>query len=248
MRLGLAIVLLALAGCATGPKADRRDPIEPFNRTVHEFNNAVDTTVIKPVATAYRDVVPPMVHTGVGNFFNNLQDGWSVVNNTLQLKGVYARDSLIRFGVNTFAGLGGVLDLASEMKVERHTKDFGHTLGYWGVGPGPYLVIPFWGPSDVRDAAAQVVDVKADLSGLIPDVALLNSLTVLRLVDKRASLLDATAMLDAIALDKYTFTRDAYLQRRRSSIYDGNPPDEVLQTEPTEPSEATIQPVEPESK
>jgi phospholipid-binding lipoprotein MlaA len=234
-QIGLALVFAALTGCATGPRADRRDPLEPLNRSVYQFNDAVDIVVIKPVATLYRDVLPSMVRRGVGNFFNNLQDGWSFVNNSMQFKGVAATDSLVRFGVNTLIGLGGILDVASEMQVERHTRDFGDTLGYWGVGPGPYLVIPVFGPSTLRDAAAQVVDIKGDLSSLTGHVATRNSVTSVRLVDKRANLLQATEMLDQIALDKYTFTRDSYLQRRRSSIFDGNPPDEELSVESLPP-------------
>jgi len=223
---GVLAFILGLGGCATGPNANPRDPLEPFNRGVYQFNDTVDVAVIKPVAIAYRDVVPQPVRRGVGNFFNNLQDAWSIVNNALQFKGWAAADSLARFGVNTFIGLGGILDVASEMKIERHTKDFGHTLGYWGVAPGPFLMLPFFGPSTVRDATALVVDVKGDLSNLVSDVPTRNSATVLRLVDKRASLLQATTMLEEAALDKYTFTRDSYLQRRRSAIYDGNPPEE----------------------
>jgi len=223
---GFLVLVSGLTGCASVPNANPHDPLEPFNRGVYQFNDTVDVAVIKPVAIAYRDVVPQPVRRGVGNFFNNLQDAWSFVNNSLQLKGTAAADSLLRFGVNTFIGLGGILDVASEMNIERHTKDFGHTLGYWGVGPGPYLVLPFFGPSTVRDSAALVVDIKGDLSTLVSDVPTRNTATVVRLVDKRATLLQATTMLEEAALDKYTFTRDAYLQNRRSVIFDGNPPDE----------------------
>lgn len=220
------LITLALSGCASGPQADPRDPLEPFNRGVYQFNDSVDRAVLKPVATAYRDAVPSLVRRGVNNFFGNLEDAWSFVNNTLQLKGQAAGDSFFRFGVNTFLGLGGVLDVASEMGIEKHTKDFGHTLGYWGIKSGPYLVLPLLGPSSVRDAVGRMVDAQGDILAGIEDVPTRNTLTVTRLVDTRANLLQATAMLDQVALDKYTFTRDAYLQRRRSSIYDGNPPEE----------------------
>lgn len=223
---GLVLLLAVLTGCASAPAGDPNDPLEPFNRRVYQFNDALDVAVIKPVATAYQDVLPAPVRLGVRNFFANLQDAWSGVNNALQFKAEPAANSFVRFGVNTFIGLGGILDVASEMKIERHTKDFGHTLGYWGVAPGPYLVLPLMGPSTLRDTLALPVDAQGNLVSGIEHIPTRNSLTLLRLVDKRASLLDASAMLDKVALDKYTFTRDSYLQRRRSSIYDGNPPDD----------------------
>jgi phospholipid-binding lipoprotein MlaA len=220
------LALLALTGCATVPNAYPRDPLEPFNRGVYHLNDAVDRAVIKPVATAYRDVLPSPIRTGVNNFFSNLQDAWSAVNSALQLKGEAAGNNLVRFGVNTFLGLGGVLDIASEMRIERHTEDFGQTLGYWGVGAGPYLVLPLLGPSTVRDTAALPVDAQGNLVSGISDVGTRNSATALNLLDRRSRLLDATKLLDEVALDPYTFTRDAHLQRRRNSVYDGNPPDE----------------------
>lgn len=226
LRVGLLLTVVFLAGCATGPHADPRDPLEPLNRGVYQFNDAVDTAVIAPVASAYRNVTPPLVRRGIGNFFGNLQDAWSFVNNALQLKGQAASDSLTRFGVNTFFGLGGLLDVATEMGIERHTKDFGHTLGYWGVGAGPYIVLPLFGPSTLRDTMALPVDMQGDIASNISHVPTRNVVTTVRLVDKRARLLDATAMLEEIALDKYTFTRDAHLQRRRSAVYDGTPPEE----------------------
>lgn len=220
------LAFLALSGCATGPNANPRDPLEPFNRGVYQLNDAVDRALLKPVATAYRDVLPSPVRTGVNNFFSNLQDAWSAVNSALQLKGEAAANNLVRFGVNTFLGLGGVLDIASEMRIERHTEDFGQTLGHWGVGSGPYLVLPLLGPSTVRDTVALPVDAQGNLVSGVNDVATRNSATALNLLDRRSRLLDATKLLDQVALDPYTFTRDAHLQRRRNSVYDGNPPDE----------------------
>lgn len=220
------LALLLLTACATGPNANPRDPLEPFNRGVYHLNDAVDRAVIKPVATAYRDVLPSPIRTGVNNFFNNLQDAWSAVNNALQLKGEAAGNSLVRFGVNTFLGLGGVLDIASEMQIERHTEDFGQTLGHWGVGAGPYLVLPLLGPSTVRDTLALPVDAQGNLVSGISDVPTRNAATALSLLDRRSRLLAASDLLDQVALDPYTFTRDAFLQGRRNSVYDGNPPDE----------------------
>lgn len=222
---GLLTLAMLLPGCASGPAATTRDPLEPWNRGVYRFNDAVDAAVLKPVATTYRDLTPGPVRRGINNFFGNLEDAWSVVNNALQLKGQAAAESFMRFTVNTFIGLGGVLDVASEMQLEKHTKDFGHTLGYWGVGDGPYLVLPFLGPSTLRDSAALVVDRRGDIVTHASDVPARNSASALRLVDMRAGLLKASSMLDEVALDKYTFTRDAFLQSRRSAIYDGNPPE-----------------------
>ncbi len=223
----LALAVLALmTGCASGPAADPRDPLEPFNRGVYRLNDAVDRAVVRPVAVAYHDVVPSPIRTGVTNFFANLQDAWSFVNNALQLKGEAAGNSLVRFGVNSVFGLGGVLDIATEMEIPRHTKDFGHTLGYWGVGPGPYVVLPLLGPSTLRDTVALPVDAQGNLVSGIDHVPTRNSATVLGLVNRRERLLPATDMLEQVALDPYTFVRDAHLQRRRSSIYDGNPPDD----------------------
>lgn len=223
---GLLVVTLLVSACATGPNANPRDPLEPFNRGVYQFNDAADRAVIKPVATVYRDAVPSLMRQGVTNFFGNLQDAWSAVNNALQLKGLAAGESLVRFGVNTVFGLGGVFDIATEMQIERHTKDFGHTLGYWGVGAGPYLVLPLLGPSTVRDTAALPIDAQGNFISGLTDVPARNSLTALKLLDQRVKYLQATDMLDQVALDPYTFTRDAYLQRRRNGVYDGNPPDE----------------------
>ena len=225
-RLTLVMVALLLSACATGPNANPRDPMEPFNRGVYGFNDAVDRAVIKPVATAYRDVLPSPVRTGVSNFFNNLQDLWSFVNNTLQLKGEGAGNSIVRFGVNTVFGLGGLIDIASEMRIERHTEDFGQTLGRWGMGAGPYMVLPFVGPSTLRDTAALPVDMAGNVVSNLDHVPTRNSAVVLNMVGRRAQLLDATRMLDEVALDPYAFTRDAYLQRRRNQVYDGNPPDD----------------------
>jgi len=223
----LVLAVLMLSGCATGPNANLRDPLEPFNRGMYQFNDTVDRAVVKPVATVYRDVLPSPVRTGVTNFFGNLQDAWSFVNNSLQLKGEAAGNSLMRFSVNTFLGFGGLLDIASEMRIERRTEDFGQTLGHWGVGAGPYLVLPLLGSSTLRDTAALPVDAQGNLVSGVGDVPTRNSLTALSLLNRRARLLDASSILDQVALDSYTFTRDAFLQRRQNDVYDGYPPDDV---------------------
>jgi phospholipid-binding lipoprotein MlaA len=225
--LCLVALLLSLVACASGPQASPHDPLEPFNRGVYRFNDAVDEAIVKPVAMAYRDHTPTRVRQGVGNVFGNLEDVWSTVNNALQLKGRATVDSLMRVAVNTVVGLGGLIDVASEMDIERHTKDFGHTLGRWGVPPGPYLVLPVLGPSSLRDTLALPVDWQGDLVTQIGHVPTRNTSIAVRAVDTRAGLLKATGMLDEVALDRYTFTRDAYLQRRRNDIFDGNPPEDA---------------------
>ncbi|HEX5391181.1 MAG TPA: VacJ family lipoprotein [Burkholderiaceae bacterium] len=214
----LVLCVLALAGCATGPHANPKDPIEPFNRGVQRFNDGVDEAVLKPVATAYREVVPDLVRTGVSNFFANLRDLWSSVNAALQLRPQEAVENFMRFSVNTFWGIGGLLDIATEMRIERTTLDFGQTLGRWGVPSGPYLVLPFMGPSTVRDAVAMGVETSGDLLSGMDHIPSRNSLYALRVVEARANLLRAGSLLDQAALDKYSFTRDAYLQRRESQI------------------------------
>ncbi|MET0311141.1 MAG: VacJ family lipoprotein [Burkholderiaceae bacterium] len=221
VRLAAGALLLAvLSGCATGPNANPRDPLEPLNRNVDAFNQAVDNAVLKPVATAYKNVTPAPVRTGVSNFFGNLGDLWSAVNSVLQLKPQGAAENIMRFSFNTVFGFAGVLDIASEIGIERHKEDFGQTLGRWGVPAGPYLVIPFLGPSTVRDASALTVDVNGDLVRHIDNTRVRNQLWTLRLVETRANLLRASSVLDEAALDKYSFTRDAYLQYRRADVYD----------------------------
>ena len=216
-----AFALLLLQGCATAPGAsagDPADPLEPFNRTVFKFNSELDRAVIKPVAVAYRDVTPQLVRRGVTNFFGNITDIWSFANNVLQLNGTDAMDSLFRVTVNSFWGLGGVFDVASEMKIPRHSEDFGQTLAVWGVPSGAYLVLPVLGPSTVRDSVGTLVDFNGNLVSRSNDVALRNSLSALGIVNLRANFLAAGDVLDGAALDKYTFARDVYLQRRRSLI------------------------------
>lgn len=222
-----AAVLLAtqLAGCASNPNGVTRDPWERYNRSMSEFNEGVDSAVLKPVATVYRGTVPPIVRTGVSNFFGNLGDLWSAVNSTLQLKAQNALENFFRFGVNTFMGLGGVLDVASEMDLQRHKEDFGQTLGRWGVPTGPYVVLPLLGPSTVRDALSLTFDRQGNPITYVDPRADRYVLYGMKAVDTRANLLRSSSVLDQAALDKYTFTRDVFLQYRRAEIFDGNPPD-----------------------
>lgn len=216
--LTLALSLAFLTGCASGPQAQAIDPLEPLNRAVFSFNEGLDRAVVKPVATAYRDVTPAPVRRGVTSFFENISDVWSLVNNVLQVKPEEAADSLFRVTVNTFWGVGGMFDVASVMKIPKHKEDFGQTLGFWGMASGPYLVLPVLGPSSVRDSVGTVVDGYGSALNAVDNVPARNSLVGLRLLDTRANLLGVGNVLDEAALDKYTFTRDIYLQRRRSQI------------------------------
>lgn len=220
---GAAVLAVALLqGCATGPGANPTDPLEPFNRAMFGFNEGVDRAVLKPVATVYRDVTPQPVRTGVTSFFGNISDVWAIVNNLLQGKGEFAADSLARVTTNTLWGLGGIFDVATGLKIPKHSEDFGQTLGVWGVGSGPYLVLPLLGPSTVRDTAGLLVDSQLDLVTQASNVRVRNSLSTLRVVNVRANLLGAGDVLDQAALDKYSFTREIYQQRRSSLI--GNAP------------------------
>jgi phospholipid-binding lipoprotein MlaA len=214
------LLAVALVGCASGPNANPRDPLEPMNRKVTAFNDAVDGAVLKPVATVYRDITPDPVRTGVNNFFENLRDIWSFINASLQLRPREAAENFLRFNVNTVFGVAGLFDVASDMGLERTRLDFGQTLGRWGVPSGPYLVLPIFGPSTVRDAAGFSIESSGDLVQGISDVSTRNSLYLLRAVETRANLLRATTLLEGAALDKYSFTRELYLQRRESQIED----------------------------
>lgn len=224
-RLVVLATALFLVGCASGPNAVARDPLEPLNRSIYGFNDALDGAVIRPVARAYQEVTPSPIRTGIGNFFANLADVWSTVNNALQLKPAQTVETGARVVVNTVVGVLGLFDVATSMNLERHPEDFGQTLGYWGVPSGPYVVLPVLGPSTLRDGASLPVDTKGNLVRHIEEVPTRNTLTVVNLVDKRARLLKATDQVDAMAIDKYTFVRDVYLQKRLSDVWDGNPPD-----------------------
>jgi len=234
------LLLLGAAGCATTTSNNPRDPAEGFNRSMHAFNEAFDEAIGKPIATGYRNVVPSLARTWVRNFFANIADLWIGANNLLQGKPLDAITDWARFGFNTTIGLFGINDVASEMGIEKHDEDFGQTLGRWGAGDGAYLVWPFLGSSTVRDTIGLIPDlfigdpvVRHDPSGVRW------AMIVLRATSKRADLLDASRILEEAALDKYVFQRDAYLQRRRNLIYDGNPPRaELPQPRAEEPAAA----------
>ncbi|WP_395703814.1 VacJ family lipoprotein [Aquabacterium sp.] len=237
--LALLLGLAALQGCAslpwrapalenTGPTTERADPWERFNRRIFAFNEAIDGAIIKPLALGYRAVVPEWLRTGIDNMFGNIGDAWSAVNLVLQAKPRAALEMGMRVATNTVFGVLGFVDVADELGLERRqVEDFGQTLGRWGIKSGPYLVLPLLGPSTLRDAAALTVDFKASPPNLaFRETRDQNAGTGLQLLNTRVKLLNASRVLDDIALDKYILLRDAYLARRRSLIYDGNPPDE----------------------
>ncbi|MBC7786905.1 MAG: VacJ family lipoprotein [Methylophilaceae bacterium] len=229
-KLILAFILVISAtGCAT--QADR-DPLEGINRGIYKFNDVTDKAIIKPVATAYKFVTPTPVRTGVNNFFGNINTFISTINNLLQLKFSNAFSEAGRFVINTTFGIGGLIDVASKDNIPKYKEDFGQTLGYWGVGNGPYLVLPILGPSTFRDTTGLVVDTMAfDPIGYLHDndgVAASNILRVVQVVDKRAELLPASDLLDSASLDPYAFMRDAYLQRRASQVQGGSVPADLL--------------------
>lgn len=228
---GLSAALLA--GCASS--GNPKDPIEGFNRAMFAFNEGLDTAIVKPVAKGYDAVLPSPIRTGVTNFFANIEDVFIGVNNLLQGKVPEAINDFGRVAINTTIGLLGVLDIASDAGLQKHEEDFGQTFGRWGVGNGAYVVIPVFGPRTARDTVGLVLDVATDpVANHRPkrtrDVAL-----VLRLINDRANLLPADKVVEEAALDKYSYMRDAYLQRRRNLIHDGNPPRDVEANADMEP-------------
>jgi len=227
----LALSLVALiVGCASIPAGvppSPDDPWEPFNRSVFEFNEGLDKYVLKPVVSGYRFVLPEFIREGVYNFFSNYNDIYTALNNLLQGKPDYAFNDLMRVVVNTTIGLGGLIDLATPGGLEKHKEDFGQTFGVWGIPSGPYVVLPFFGPSSVRDTFGTVADLETDyLFKYIPNVGLRNSLTGLRVVNARNTYYEAGDLLDGAAIDKYSFLRDAYIQRRKYQINEGRDDEE----------------------
>ena len=226
-RVTLACTLACFAllgGCAS--VGNPRDPLEPVNRGIYTFNEAVDTTVLRPAAELYRGLVPRLVRNGVHNVFANINDVIIALNNLLQAKFLNAVSDTGRIVVNTTVGLLGVFDVATELGLEKHDEDFGQTLGYWGLADGPYLVLPILGPSSLRDSVGVFVDFKTDPLTYVDPTRDRNILWGVRTVNRRSELLDASKILETAALDPYQFVRDAYLQRRRSLVYDGSPPKE----------------------
>lgn len=223
MQLCMTLLLgFGLTACA-GPGGHPKDPFEPVNRVSFRFNEFADRNVIRPVAQVY-DLAPQPVKTGVANFFGNIADVWIGVNNLLQCKLVDGLTDGGRFLFNSTLGILGIFDVATELGFEKHDEDLGQTLGFWGVGDGPYLVLPFIGSSNLRDTVGLVGDLSADLVWQIKDIGVRNQATSLRFVNRRAALLGTDTTADQAALDKYIYMRSFYMQYRINQIYDGEPP------------------------
>lgn len=241
----LLIFSFFLVGCATvsGP-TDPRDPLESYNRSVYEFNDGLDRYLLKPVAKGYDAITPNPVQKGIRNFFSNIDDVLVMFNDLLQLKFLQFASDTGRFLINTTLGLGGLIDWATDMGLPKHNEDFGQTLGYWGVPEGPYFVLPFLGPSTIRDTTGLVVDASQfdpiwqEIENGYPlhrrDKDISWGLTTVKFIDTRASLLKAEKIMDEAALDRYTFIREFYLQRRENLVYDGAPPEEPAEFDESE--------------
>ena len=264
ITLLIALSAALLTGCASTRALNPVDPFEPMNRGIYQFNDTVDKAITKPLAKGYKAVMPETGRTMVTNFFSNLDDVVVTANDLLQFKFVQGFSDAMRILVNSTVGVGGLIDVAS-MRLEKHNEDFGQTLGYWGVETGPYLVIPILGPSTLRDTVGDIGDSQISMLPRIRHVRTRNQAYVTKAVNRRAQLLEQENILDDAIIDRYQFIRDAYLQRRLSRVYDGNPPhasyedeesdfkyqpDSTVPAEPTVPAvpsvpETPVKPVKP---
>jgi phospholipid-binding lipoprotein MlaA len=227
--LAVLSLLVAAAGCATtGANRNPADPLEPVNRATYKFNDTVDKAFFKPIALGYRKITPRFFRTGVTNFFSNIADVSVVANDLFQAKFRQAGEDTGRVILNSTFGLLGLVDFAGTVGLRKHNEDFGQTLGYWGVKSGPYLVLPFLGPSSVRDGAGRLADSPWGWWRYVGDVPARNVAFTLDTVNVRSNLLEAEKVLDEAALDPYSFLRDAYLQRRERLVRDGKAPDKPI--------------------
>ncbi|MBT3504174.1 MAG: VacJ family lipoprotein [Piscirickettsiaceae bacterium] len=226
-KISIVTATLFLTGCATTQhQSNVNDPLEGYNRVMHSFNDTVDKAVIKPIAQGYDFIMPAPISTGVSNFFSNLNEITVIANDVLQFKFTQAFDDTSRFAINSTLGIVGFMDVASDFGYRKNNEDFGQTLGSWGIGPGPYLVLPFLGPRDIRDTVGLVGDYYTDPMTYVKPSGTRDPARILWVVDGRANLLKAEKVLEEAAIDEYVYVRDAYLQRRQSLVYDGNPPEE----------------------
>ncbi len=227
--VGLATLVLGCASIPAGVEPSPHDPWEPFNRSVFEFNEGLDAYLLKPVVAGYRFILPEFVRDGIYNFFSNYNDIYTALQNLLQGKPDYAFNDFMRVVVNTTFGLGGLIDMATPGGLPKHKEDWGQTFGVWGIPSGPYVVLPFFGPSNVRDTFGTVADIESDyLFSYIKDIGLRNSITGLRVVNARNTYFEAGDLIDGAAIDKYSFMRDAYIQRREYQINEGREDREPL--------------------
>lgn len=229
MKLTRSILLLfllaVLSGCATPHSTQTNDPLQSYNRAMYQFNDTLDTVLLKPIAKGYDAIMLDPLSHAISNIFSNLNDITVVLNDLLQFKFSQAGSDMHRLLVNSTVGVGGIFDVASLSGIEKHHEDFGQTLGHWGVGPGAYIVLPFFGPSTLRDTVGLVGDSVTDAARYIGHVPTRNETFGTRVVDQRAGLFKAEKVLDAAALDEYSYVRDGYLQRRQSLVFDGNAPE-----------------------
>lgn len=226
IRGGLLATLLIISGCATTQSVDVNDPLEGYNRVMYQFNDTVDRAIVKPIAKGYDTVVPDPISWGISNFFSNLNEITVILNDLLQFKFAQAFQDTGRFLLNSTVGVAGIFDVAGHAGYEKNDEDFGQTLGVWGVEPGPYVVLPFFGPRTFRDTVGLVGDIYTDPVTHVEDTGARNALIATRVIDNRANLLSAEKVLDEAALDEYSYVRNAYLQRRLDLVYDGNPPED----------------------
>ncbi len=220
----ISVIALFNIGCAsTTPDGDVNDPIESVNRSIYDFNEGFDRAILKPVAEGYQELPEP-VQTGTHNFFNNLGDVVVIFNDAVQLKGEQFTSDVMRFTVNTVFGIFGLIDVGTGWELPKHDESFADSLGYWGVGSGPYIVIPILGPSSVRDAPSLIVDYLVHPIRMVSPASASLALSTTRVVDVRSDLLKTTDIRDEMALDPYIFTRETYYQWRQNRAYDGEPP------------------------
>jgi len=253
LRLVTALTIVTLTGCAAPQTRNPADPLESFNRGVYQFNDTLDKAVIKPVAQGYNKAMPDVAKTLVSNFFSNLNDIAVTANDFLQFKFAQGFSDGMRVLVNSTIGIGGLIDVAS-MNLEKHNEDFGQTLGYWGVGSGPYLMLPILGPSTLRDGIGELADSQVSPVSRTNHVRTRNQMYLTRGINRRAELLSGENVMEGAIIDRYAFIRDAYLQRRQSLVFDGNPPHDAyedesasMDSEPTTPAPATPEVSKPQS-